>query len=114
MSTIPNRMLLCASSPYARRGVLWDAHRQHHGREHDPTLVWQAATRVMNPSVPQSFIDAGLQRGPSSASGDYLAKFRSDIEVFIAREEVDAYISQGAYERGRVEGISYSAFCDPS
>jgi hypothetical protein len=28
MATIPGAMLLCASSPYARRGALWDAHRR--------------------------------------------------------------------------------------
>jgi hypothetical protein len=31
MSTIPGAMLLCASSPYARRGALWDA----------PQALWQ-------------------------------------------------------------------------
>lgn len=68
----------------------------------------------MNPSVPQSFIDAEMERDPASASAEYLAKFRSDIEAFITREAVEACISQGTYERGRVEDISYSAFCDPS
>ena len=28
MLTIPNSLLICASSPYARRGALWDAYRQ--------------------------------------------------------------------------------------
>ena len=53
MSTIPDAVLLCASSPYARRGALWDAHRRHYGRDGDEVLVWQADTRSMNPSVPQ-------------------------------------------------------------
>jgi hypothetical protein len=44
MATIPRAMLLCASSPYARRGALWDAHRKHFGRDGDPVLVWQADT----------------------------------------------------------------------
>lgn len=114
MSTIPNSMLLCASSPYARRGVLYEAHRKHFGREHDPTLVWQAATRRMNPSVPQSFIDAEMERDAASARAEYLAQFRADIEAFITRESVEACISNGVYERGRISGITYSAFCDPS
>jgi hypothetical protein len=58
-STVPNAMLLCASSPYARRGALWDAHRRHFGKDGDPILVWQAPTRTMNPTVPQSIIDNG-------------------------------------------------------
>jgi phage terminase large subunit-like protein len=44
MATIPGAMLLCASSPYARRGALWDAHRRHFGKDGDPILVWQADT----------------------------------------------------------------------
>lgn len=114
MSTIPNSMLLCASSPYARRGVLYEAHRAHFGRERDPVLVWQAATRRMNPSVPQSFIDAEMQRDATSARAEYLAQFRADIEAFITREAVEACISKNVYERGRIERVKYSAFCDPS
>ena len=50
MATIPGAMLLCASSPHARRGALWEAHRKHFGQDGDPVLVWQAATRAMNGS----------------------------------------------------------------
>jgi hypothetical protein len=114
MSTIPNAMLLCASSPYAKRGVLYEAHRKHFARDHDPILVWQAATREMNPSVPQSFIDAEVERDPASAQAEYFAKFRSDIEAFITREAIEACVSAGTFERGRAEGMKYSAFCDPS
>jgi hypothetical protein len=48
MATIPGSMLLAASSPHARRGCLWEAHRRHFGDDGDPILVWQAATRDMN------------------------------------------------------------------
>lgn len=57
MATIPGAMLLCASSPHARRGAMWDAYRWHYGHDDDLVLVWQAATRDMNASVPQSYID---------------------------------------------------------
>jgi hypothetical protein len=57
MASIPDAVMLCASSPYARRGALWNAYHRHYGRDGDDVLVWQAATRDMNPSVPQSYID---------------------------------------------------------
>src|SRR5438445_1148349 len=53
MATIPGAMLLCASSPYARRGALWETYRKYHGQD-GPILVWQAPSRAMNPTVPQS------------------------------------------------------------
>src|SRR6266567_6067993 len=57
MATIPNSMLLAASSPYARKGELWNAYHRYHGRDDAPALVWHAPTKVMNPTVPQSIID---------------------------------------------------------
>ncbi len=68
----------------------------------------------MNPSVPQAFIDAEYTRDPASAAAEYGALFRSDIEAFVSREAVEACVSAGVYERGRADGVVYSAFCDPS
>lgn len=114
MATIPGAMLLCASSPYARRGALWDAHRRHHGKDGDPVLVWQAATRDMNPTVPQSVIDEAMERDPASAAAEYGAQFRSDIESFVTREAVEACAPPGIRERAPLVGVTYRAFVDPS
>ncbi|SIO49700.1 hypothetical protein SAMN05443247_06523 [Bradyrhizobium erythrophlei] len=113
MATIPNAMLLCASSPYARRGALWDAHRRHFGKD-SPVLVWKAPTRTMNPSVPQSIVDAAYEADSASAAAEYGAEFRTDVETFISREVVDAAVVLGRYELPRIEGVAYVAFCDPS
>jgi hypothetical protein len=108
MSTIPNAMLLCASSPYAQRGALWDA-----GKDGDAVLVWQAATRAMNPTVRPTVIDQAMERDPSSAAAEYLAQFRTDVEAFMTREAVEACVEIAAFERAPMETISYSAFVDP-
>ena len=50
MTTIPGAMLIAISSPYARRGALWEAYRKHYGQDGDPVLVWQAPTTAMNPA----------------------------------------------------------------
>ena len=112
MSTIPGAMLLCASSPYARRGALWDAHRKHYGKDGDPILVWQAATREMNASVPQSIIDAAMEEDQPRAMAEWFAQFRSDVETFIAREVAEAAVVPGRYELPPVRGTRYVAFCD--
>lgn len=114
MSTIPNAMLLCASSPYARRGALWDAHRKHFGKDGDPVLVWQASTRVMNETVPQSVIDDAMERDPASAAAEFLAQFRSDIEAFVTKEAVEGCVSSGIFERPHLSDFEYVAFVDPS
>jgi hypothetical protein len=113
MATIPGAMLLCASSPYARRGALWDAWKKYYGKD-GPTLVWQAPTRVMNPSVPQSIIDQAMDEDPASAQAEYLAQFRTDIEAFVSREAVLACVDPNTRERPPMPGTKYQAFVDPS
>jgi hypothetical protein len=115
MATIPGSMLLCGSSPYARRGVLWDAMRRFFGREDAPALVWKAATRVMNPSVEQAFVDAEYERDPAAAAAEYGAEFRTDVAAFIAREVVEARTVEGRHELPPLrDGVRYVAFTDPS
>ena len=114
LATIPGAMLIGASSPYARRGALWTAYRQHFGKDGDPVLVWKSDTRTMNPLVPQRTIDEAMQADPVSAAAEWMAEFRSDIESFVSREAVEACVSVGVRERAPVSGIRYSAFVDPS
>jgi hypothetical protein len=114
MATIPGAMLLCASSPYARRGALWDAFHNHYGRDGDPVFVWQAGTVVMNPTVPQSIIDQAMERDPAVAGAEWLAQFRTDVERLFTREAVVACVATGVIERAPVPKLRYHAFVDPS
>jgi hypothetical protein len=114
MATIPGALLLCISSPYARRGVLWETYRNHFGKDGDPVLVWQADTRSMNPSVDPQIILAAYKDDESSAAAEYGAEFRKDIESFVTREAVEAVVSHGRFELPPNMEIRYRAFVDPS
>jgi hypothetical protein len=107
-------MLLCASSPYAQRGALFDAYRRHYGKADSSVLVWRAPTRTMNPTVPQAVIDAAMEADPASAAAEYGAAFRTDIESYISRDAVQAAVIQGCFELPRVAHVRYYAFTDPS
>jgi hypothetical protein len=88
-------MVIAGSSPYARRGVLWDAFRRWHGKDDARNLVWRAPTRIMNPAVPQDFIDAEFERDAASANAEYNAEFRSDVAEFISMEVLEACTMDG-------------------
>jgi hypothetical protein len=107
-------MVIAGSSPYARRGVLWDAFRRWHGKDDARNLVWQAATRTMNPTVPQDFIDAEFERDAASANAEYFAQFRSDIAEFVSMDVLEACTADGVFELPPMSGASYVAFVDPS
>jgi hypothetical protein len=106
-------MLLLASSPYAKRGALFDAYTKHYGKA-GPVLVWKATTREMNPSVKQSIVDAAVERDPAAASSEWMAEFRNDIQAFVPREVVLDCVTDGERERPYVASNRYSAFVDPS
>jgi hypothetical protein len=115
MATFGNdAMVIAASSPYARRGVLWNAFKRFHGQDDPHNLVWQASTRTMNPSVPQAFIDAEYERDSASAEAEYGACFRSDIAEFIGLDVIESCVAEGCHEIAPLKSISYVAFCDPS
>jgi hypothetical protein len=107
-------MVIAGSSPYARRGVLWDAFRRWHGKDDARNLVWQAATRTMNPTVRQEFVDAEFERDPASAAAEYGANFRSDVAEFVDLAVLEACTADGVFEIPPLPDIRYVAFVDPS
>ena len=114
LSTIPTSMLLVASSPYAQRGALFKAFRQHYGRDDARVLVWRGTTAEMNPAVDPAIIAEAYEADPASAAAEYGAEFRNDVAAYVAREVVEDVTESGTYERPAVSGASYVAFVDPS
>ena len=107
--------LVVISSPYARRGEVFETWKRHFGAKGDPRiLVAQAPTRALNPSLSQSVIDRAMERDPASAKAEYMAEFRSDIESFVSREAAEACVEQGVFERPSLSRFAYVGFVDPS
>ena len=105
--------LIGLSSPYARRGVLWETYRENFGKE-GAILVAKAPTMVMNPTFPKHIIDKALTLDEPRARAEYLAEFRTDVETFVPREVVESCIEPGCRELPYKSGIRYFAFVDPS
>lgn len=106
--------LIVVSSPYAKRGVLWDTYRKQYGPHGDPLiLVAQGTSRDFNPSLPQSVVDRALERDRAAASAEFLGQFRNDIEGFVSYEIVQACVGDHA-EMAPLPRHSYHAFVDPS
>ena len=114
MATIPGAMLLAASSPYSKRGILFNMHRDYFGKDSDDVLVWHGDTRSMNPRISQKYLDRQYDKDAARASAEYGAQFRADIEDFITEEIVDANVDAGVFERPYSPSHMHRAFCDPS
>jgi hypothetical protein len=115
LSTTGPGILCCISSPFARKGALWEAYRRDFGAAGDKLiLVAQAAARVMNGTLSERVVERAYERDAAAAAADYGALFRSDIESFVSREVVDACVMAGCREIAPLPGVEYRSFVDPS
>ncbi|MEI6558497.1 MAG: hypothetical protein WCO00_08815 [Rhodospirillaceae bacterium] len=114
MATVPGSLLLAASSPYAKRGIMYDAWKRWHGNANAPALIWQAPSRTMNPALPERLIIEALERDPAAARAEYLAEWRDDVSAFLDRAVVESAVDLGETVRPPVPGVAYVAFADPS
>lgn len=114
MSTIPGSMLISISTPYSRQGLIYEAFRDHFGKDDDEVLVWKAPSLIMNPTLSETFISKEIAKDPSSAKAEWEAEFREDLEAFISLEAIERVIIPGRTELPPVEGFQYFGFVDPS
>ena len=111
LSTIPYSLLLIASSPYAKRGVLYANYAKYFGKDDAPVLVWQGTTEEMNSSlVGDPLIAEMYAEDHERALAEFGAQFRSDIVAFITREAVEDVVAHGVRELPPGDGITYAAF----
>ncbi len=105
-------ILLIGSTPYAKKGVLFDGYRKYFGKENAEAICWVSPTLVMNPSYDAAIIAAELEADPSKARAEYYAEFRDDISAFVDRDIVENCIDVGVHERLRRAGQQYVCFID--
>ena len=115
MATIPDAKLLCISTGYAQVGALYDAHKEHYGKDDDEILVWQADTATMNPTISQKFIDKEIEKDPEAGRAEWLGLFREDVSAAFPLDVIEACIMSGRSELPPSSHVQqYFAFADPS
>lgn len=106
-------LLIGISSPYARRGLLFDKWQKHYGKDGD-VLVIQGGTRDFNSTIPDHVIDEAVADDPDAAKAEWFGEFRSDVEAFLTREVIEDAVRQSPLEIPPQDGIRYFGFADPA
>ena len=105
--------LIVISSAYAKKGVVYQAYRDHFGNDGDPkVLVVKASSKTMNPSLSDRFLARAYDKDPISAASEYGSEFRNDIDAFITAEIADAAILRGVHEIAPTTTDRYVGFVD--
>jgi len=114
MLHVPTAFLLQLSSPYAKKGALWDTYDKHFGKDGDRLQVWQATTQAMYPGADPDLIAAAYEEDPESAAAEFGARFRDDVAGFITSETLAVAVVEGREVLPYQAGTAYCAFVDPA
>jgi hypothetical protein len=106
--------LIAISSPYARKGWCFKTYQKHWGSPLGKTLVVNAPSRLLNPTLPQEVVDEALAEDLAAAKAEYLGEFRDDVGAYLTREVIERCVIRDRTETLPEPGIRYVAFIDVS
>ncbi len=116
LASMPDSMLLATTTPWARTGTAWEWYRDFYGKPGD-VLVWHApyapSTRMNSTPWLAAEVAREEQRDPVNARTEYGCEFRTDIESFLSREQLEPCIRAGGALPARA-GVQYFAAADSS
>jgi len=108
-------MLAVMSSPYRQTGLLFSRVRDYFGKNDPEVLVVKGESRLFNPTLSESSIEAARISDPQAAAAEWFGEFRSDLHQFLDDALVDGAIDTARPMEISPRGdLSYMAFADLS
>ena len=91
LAQFPQSKALKISTPAARQGLMWDEFNE--GRTVPSRLTVQCPTRLLNPVIPQAFIDKELVRDKNNHDREFLALFALRCDAFFPQDKLEAAVT---------------------
>lgn len=114
LSSVPNSMLLLASSPYAKKGALFKSYKRNYARDDARTLVFKGSSLELNPSLDPDVIAEAYETDAAAANAEFGGNFRDDVVSYVSAEIIDDCTATGRSELSPISTQKYVAFVDPS
>jgi hypothetical protein len=106
--------LICVSTKWRRSGWAYNTWSQSFGNDQSDILVWDAPSKLMNPTLDQRIIDQALKEDKAAAMSEYMGQWREDIEAYLPREVVERAVVKNRIVLLPKPNIRYFAFADTS
>ncbi|MHC1769014.1 MAG: hypothetical protein AB9869_32810 [Verrucomicrobiia bacterium] len=114
--------LIGISSKYACRGYAYSAWKRYHGANNGDaqfcpvwrTLVWDAPSRTMNPTLSEAEIAREYDEDPAAARSEFGGEWREDVAAFVPRALIEALVVPGRFELLPRTATDYRAGADLS
>jgi hypothetical protein len=100
------------SSPYDEGSELHRLYEQHYGKANETTIVFQAPTELLNPTISEATLDAIRSEDPDAAAAELDAQFRKGLSKLFDMANVQACVDIGRTERAPMDGVKYVGFVD--
>ncbi|MDI6027164.1 hypothetical protein QBK99_13285 [Corticibacterium sp. UT-5YL-CI-8] len=107
-------MLFSYSSPWAKRGTLFQSHQGHFAKDSPNHLVFKGPTELWNPLLDPSIIAEAFATDPQRAASEYGADFADGVAAILTTEAVNRAVDFGVVERVPVDEFfgKYRGFVD--
>ena len=105
-------LLVTISSPYAKRGILWEMYDRYYGVDHKDILVVQSPSIKLNPTLDEKWIEEQIERDPITNRSEYEAVFRSDIASYLSNEVIENAVYPDRGNLPPVKDVKYFGFVD--
>jgi hypothetical protein len=112
LATLPESMLLAISSPWSKRGVMYEQHVKHHGVDGSPVLTWLAESTAMNPELDKTVVAEAMAADEVAGRTEWGAQWREDISGYVSREQLEAITVAGRVSLPPVSGLPYVGALD--
>ncbi|WP_299316341.1 hypothetical protein [uncultured Halomonas sp.] len=106
-------LMVGISSPWAKRGLMYQKWREHYGQDSD-ILVVQGPTELFNPTIDRRIIRQAYLEDPEAARSEWGGCFRENVSGFIDREVVEQAMRQNPLELPYQAGTRYIGVADPA
>ena len=107
-------MMIIISSPWAKRGLVYNKWKRHYGQDSDDVLVVQGPTELFNPTIDRRIIRQAYLEDPEAARSEWGGQFRDNVSGFIDREVVEQAMRQNPLELPYQAGTRYIGVADPA
>ena len=107
-------LLIGISSPYAKRGLLYDKYQKHYGQDDNDVLIVKGSTPLFNPLLDQKIIDDALTDDTEAAKTEWLAEFRDGLASYVSRDVVESCVRPRPLTIPPQHNRTYIAFVDPA
>jgi len=106
--------LIATSTKYKPSGWAYQTWKKHFGKDASKILVWDAASRVMNPTLSEQDIESEIDEDAIAARAEYENLWREDIEDYLPRSAIEACVVLGRKQLLKQPHLTYAAFADVS